>query len=136
LWGKDTVTVINNLKKKHKKSSICCIGPAGENKVKISGIFTGEQFVRTAARCGLGAVTGAKNLKAIVVSGNKSIEVYDKNNLLKFIKHISPQLISKTKVLNKLGTAHLVLKCAETNSLPVKNWMVNSWGRKNKKDKW
>lgn len=133
LWGKDTITVINYLKEKHKESSVCCIGPAGEKKVKISGIFTGGQFVRAAARCGLGAVVGAKNLKAIVVNGNKSVEVFDKENLLRFIKNISPKLIKGTKVLKELGTAHLVLKCAETNSLPVKNWTINCWTDKARK---
>ena len=39
------------------------IGPAGENKVLYSGVFSGE---RTAGRGGVGAVFGDKNLKAVI----------------------------------------------------------------------
>jgi aldehyde:ferredoxin oxidoreductase len=46
---------------------VACIGTAGERRSLLSGIV--HDGGRIAARCGLGAVMGAKNLKAIAVQG-------------------------------------------------------------------
>jgi len=51
---------------------IACIGPAGENLVKIAGI---ESDFRQAGRTGLGSVMGSKNLKAIAVRGSHDLEL-------------------------------------------------------------
>jgi aldehyde:ferredoxin oxidoreductase len=51
------------------------IGPAGENQVRFAGIQVTSQ--RSAARCGLGAVMGAKQLKAIAVRGHGPVRVAD-----------------------------------------------------------
>jgi aldehyde:ferredoxin oxidoreductase len=53
------------------KARTAIIGPAGENLVRFAGIQLSSQ--RSAARCGLGAVMGSKNLKAISVRGHKSV---------------------------------------------------------------
>jgi aldehyde:ferredoxin oxidoreductase len=52
--------------------AIICNGPAGELQFKASAIIvTSPDFrLRTAARGGLGAVMGSKNLKAIVIDGS------------------------------------------------------------------
>jgi aldehyde:ferredoxin oxidoreductase len=51
------------------------IGPAGEHQVWGSvAIVDGA---RVFGRCGIGAVLGAKNLKAIVVRGNREIDIKD-----------------------------------------------------------
>jgi aldehyde:ferredoxin oxidoreductase len=49
---------------------IACIGPAGERLSRIACIINER---RAAGRKGLGAVMGAKNLKAIVVRGNQEL---------------------------------------------------------------
>ncbi len=51
------------------------IGPAGENLVRFAGIQVTPQ--RSAARCGLGAVMGSKQFKAIAVRGHGPIHVAD-----------------------------------------------------------
>lgn len=52
-----------------------CIGPAGENLVKFALILTSSARAGAkkgiAGRCGMGAVMGSKNLKAIAVRGSK-----------------------------------------------------------------
>ncbi|MBC2713769.1 MAG: aldehyde ferredoxin oxidoreductase family protein [Desulfobacteraceae bacterium] len=52
-----------------KKASIACIGAGGENLINYSNIMNDEG--RAAGRCGMGALMGSKNLKALVVSGSK-----------------------------------------------------------------
>ncbi|MEF8777048.1 MAG: aldehyde ferredoxin oxidoreductase C-terminal domain-containing protein [Haloarculaceae archaeon] len=47
---------------------IACIGPAGEREVRFASLMTSES--RAFGRGGLGAVLGAKNVKAITVDGD------------------------------------------------------------------
>jgi aldehyde:ferredoxin oxidoreductase len=49
------------------------VGPAGENEVRFASIMTSEE--RAFGRGGLGAVLGAKNVKAITFDGDSSHEV-------------------------------------------------------------
>ena len=63
LWGKDPVESQELL---GDKGNTVVIGQAGENLVKVSNIVSGHRFF---GRCGMGAVMGGKNLKAIVAIG-------------------------------------------------------------------
>ncbi|MCP4692524.1 MAG: aldehyde ferredoxin oxidoreductase family protein [Desulfobacterales bacterium] len=72
LWGKDIVETEELIKKELgvKKVGIASIGTAGEKRSLISGIATDSG--RIAARSGLGAVMGAKNLKAVAFRGRRA----------------------------------------------------------------
>ncbi len=72
LWGLETWETENRLREHldDRKLEIMTIGPAGENRVLFSSIMAGRHD--TAARTGMGAVMGSKNLKAIVVIGAKN----------------------------------------------------------------
>ncbi|MDH7499700.1 MAG: aldehyde ferredoxin oxidoreductase family protein [candidate division NC10 bacterium] len=54
---------------------IATIGPAGENLVRFAGLSS--DWGRNAGRCGMGAILGSKNIKAIAVRGSKDLPVYD-----------------------------------------------------------
>jgi len=54
---------------------VATIGVAGENLVRFAGINT--DWSRNAGRTGMGAIMGSKNLKAIVVRGQRDLPVYD-----------------------------------------------------------
>ncbi len=57
--------------------NVAAIGPAGENEVRFASIMTTEE--RAFGRGGLGAVLGAKNVKAVTFTGDASpsVEVPD-----------------------------------------------------------
>ena len=55
---------------------VLCIGPAGENLVRIAAVANDRN--RVYGRCGPGAVWGSKNLKAIRVAGREKIRIHDK----------------------------------------------------------
>lgn len=76
LWGSDIYTTQSRLRDElgDPKVRVACIGLAGENLVKLSGIA--NDHGRFAARTGLGAVMGSKNLKAIAVRGSGGIPLY------------------------------------------------------------
>jgi aldehyde:ferredoxin oxidoreductase len=68
LWGLDAFAVQDKLRQVHcaQKVRILAIGPAGENQVRFAAIMSEKDHA--AGRTGLGAVMGAKNLKAVVIA--------------------------------------------------------------------
>jgi aldehyde:ferredoxin oxidoreductase len=86
LWGLDFIKTEQILKEKHGKlTKVAGIGQAGENLSKISGIANDKG--RIAARSGLGAVMGSKNLKALVLKGNQRLTIYDKASFMNIVKN-------------------------------------------------
>ncbi len=75
LWGKGAMETEVVLKGKlgDPRWRVACIGPAGENLVKFASIQ--QEYFRSAARGGPGALMGSKRLKAIVVRGHGPIPV-------------------------------------------------------------
>jgi len=76
LWGKTVGQTVDALES-HFGSAIhtAVIGPAGENKVRFASIVSDRTY--QAARHGLGAVMGSKQLKAIVIRGQHLPPVAD-----------------------------------------------------------
>jgi aldehyde:ferredoxin oxidoreductase len=80
LWGKDIYETQALIKKElDVKVSIACIGVAGENQIHFATIMNDEG--RAAGRCGMGALMGSKNLKAIAVSGNQKTPIANPEQL-------------------------------------------------------
>jgi aldehyde:ferredoxin oxidoreductase len=77
LWGKDSYETQKMIKEDlaDTQVSVACIGPAGEKLIKYACIMNDKG--RAAGRCGMGALMGSKNLKAVVVAGNRRPEVAD-----------------------------------------------------------
>ncbi|MFX1596764.1 MAG: aldehyde ferredoxin oxidoreductase N-terminal domain-containing protein, partial [Promethearchaeota archaeon] len=85
IWGLDIIEAETILKEKHGKFvKTAGIGQAGENLSKISGIANDKG--RIAARSGLGAIMGSKNLKMVVLKEDKKISVYQKDKFFELIK--------------------------------------------------
>ena len=77
LWGKASYETQKIIKDElaGAKVSVACIGPAGEKLIKYACIMNDKG--RAAGRCGMGALMGSKNLKAVVVAGNQRPELAD-----------------------------------------------------------
>lgn len=124
LWGKDTFETQEILKTRHgPKVSISTIGPAGERGVLFSAIIHER---RAAARLGVGAVMGSKNLKAIVLdpTGLGPPALYNKDNFTKIVKRhaLSIKEHPRRIKLNELGTTFMTLQMHELGIFPVKNF--------------
>jgi aldehyde:ferredoxin oxidoreductase len=75
LWGKDPDQTQEILQQKHGKNTrSACIGVAGEKLVRYAAIFSAR---RSASRCGVGTVMGAKKLKAIAISAQRNLNFAD-----------------------------------------------------------
>jgi aldehyde:ferredoxin oxidoreductase len=77
LWGKDIYQTQKMLKDELKDTglSISCIGLAGEKLVRYACVMNDRG--RAAGRCGLGALMGSKNLKAVAAAGSMKADLAD-----------------------------------------------------------
>jgi len=84
IWGTETKETQEWLKQTHGNNTrVVCIGPAGEKLVRYSAIVSDR---RTAGRCGTGAVMGSKNIKAVVVTANRSVSLADPDTFSNLVK--------------------------------------------------
>jgi len=123
IWGLDTTSTEDLLKKKHGADvQIASIGPAGEKLSLISAIIHDKG--RAAGRSGLGAVMGSKKIKAVVVKGNMDVPLANPEKLNELRKKRVSELMAKpsAKKFNKYGTIDHVASSTYSNDAPVKNW--------------
>lgn len=128
LWGLDTTDVVEKLKVEGK-SSVLNIGSAGENLSLIAAVMNDTD--RAAARNGVGAVLGSKNLKAIRVSVADEKCMLDGNAEFKAKSIEAAKTIKANPVagtgLPTYGTAVLVNIINSVGSLPTNNWQTSQF---------
>lgn len=128
LWGLDTYETEKRIRQEQgEKFEVACIGPAGENLVSIAGIAIGGEKTRMAGRCGVGAVMGFKNLKAIAVTGTRKIPIFNKEKLAALLKEHIPEIRKNAKGLTDFGSAGGVQGVEANGDLPIRNWTLGSW---------
>ncbi len=108
LWEMGSFETQEALKKTHGPGTISAvIGPAGENLVRMAAVMTGKK--NTAGRCGMGAVMGSKNLKAIAAKGRGKLQIENPKKLrqerIELTKYLKNSKV--VQVLGKLGTPFL-----------------------------
>jgi len=120
LWGKETKETEAAIRAEldDERIQMALIGPGGENKVRYACIMQG--LYDAAARGGLGAVMGSKNLKAIAVRGHNLPRIADRERLKEIRQEV---LAGPPHWLSALGTGgpSLVEEQALGN-LPVRNF--------------
>jgi aldehyde:ferredoxin oxidoreductase len=93
VWGKGTLEADAILRKEtDDKAAVATIGPAGEKLVRFATVMTDGPLGHCGGRCGMGAVMGSKNLKAIVASGTGKPPIYDAEKLRESISKNFPKL--------------------------------------------
>ncbi len=129
LWGTNTYTTQEKIKEEigEKSAHVCVIGPAGELQVLFASIMCDHG--RMSGRTGMGAVMGAKNLKAIAVHGTNPIPVFD---LAKYapLRSESNRVLkqdNEAKVLRDLGTAGAANYAEYMGAMPVKYYSRGSF---------
>jgi len=98
------------------------IGPAGENRVRYAAIISGD---RSAGRGGLGAVMGAKNLKAVICNGSEAVPIAESESYRQLCKKWFRRLRRHPMTgdfLPRLGTMGFVSIAHRQGILPVKNY--------------
>lgn len=132
LIGQGMYAVDKILWEKYPETAVIGIGPAGEMKLTNAGISVNDmenEPGRYAGRGGLGAVMGAKGIKAIVVDdkGGPGVEIADqelfKQGRKKLTESIQEHALTKKDGgLNSFGTAILINILNEAGGLPTRNF--------------
>ncbi len=121
LWGLDAYETQRLVKEEmgDRRARVACIGAAGESLVKYAAIM--NDHGRAAGRTGMGAVMGAKNLKAVAVLGHASVPVADADALRAAVDDIL-QFIQEdpaSQVFRLMGTANGVILQADIGDMPI-----------------
>ena len=123
LWGKDVHDTESILKTELGKDvRIACIGPSAEKLSLISCVM--NNLGRAAGRSGLGAVMGAKRLKAIAVKGKQQPRVAHPSKLDEARKKHLQQLSGPAEAFRQYGTCGGTAALVRIGDTPVKNWAV------------
>jgi aldehyde:ferredoxin oxidoreductase len=117
------------------KIGISAIGPAGERLYRTAGIThvdKGRNLTRISARGGLGAVMGAKRLKAIVFDNPKPNQPPVVDNTL--FKDASARYLQglrdhpqTSEIYTFYGTAAMVNFCNSLGGMPTRNFSAGSF---------
>lgn len=128
-WGMDTYETVDAIRNEanDNKLSIACIGPAGENRIAIACVAVDKHSF--AGRCGLGAVMGSKGLKAVVVSGSRTVEVNDLTRVKELIKKYQQQIIRTVREngFRDHGTPSICETAESLGDMPIKYWDGDVW---------
>jgi aldehyde:ferredoxin oxidoreductase len=129
LWGKDTFETEERLKDRHEDRTIrvACIGPAGERLVRYASVNV--DLYRQAARGGIGAVMGAKNLKAIAVRGTRCVEMEnpDRFDQLASESYNAIETNEGLYTMKRWGTGRSVLFSSDQSLYPTRNYQSETF---------
>ncbi len=125
LWGLDVPSSLARLRELHEGCEAGVIGPAGERGVLFASIVNNRG--RSLGRGGLGAVMGAKRVKAIVVArdGEMTPSVADPERL-SFVAYEAEKLLKANPItsqaLPEFGTSVLVNVLNQAGAMPTRNF--------------
>jgi aldehyde:ferredoxin oxidoreductase len=130
LWGQDTYETQTLVKEEVGRSNarVAVIGQAGERGVRYAGIFCDHG--RAAGRTGLGAVMGAKNLKAVAVYGKKSTLPLARSGLYAGVRSASNRALrqdNQSQVMHELGTASAANYSEYLGAMPARYYHQGSF---------
>lgn len=128
-WGTTVWHTEETLKSVHQDPQIkvASIGVAGEAGVKYACVV--NDLHRAAGRSGVGAVMGAKHLKAIAVRGTKGVPIGDTQRFMSVVKH-THQLLEDSagrKELTDYGTNAMIDTMNAFGGLPTRNFQEVSF---------
>lgn len=129
LWGLDSYAAQERARQTlgEPRARVACIGPAGERMVKLAAVM--NDAGRAAARTGMGAVMGSKNLKAVAVRGSATIPVADAEAL----KAVAQEVTAYSKEdmacqsIRLAGTAGAVDVALMFGDLPIRYYQQGEW---------
>ena len=126
IWGKEVPESTDILlSETDPKAKVACIGPAGENRALMAAIMNDKH--RAAARSGVGAVMGSKNLKGVVVQGKKNPAFYDDKAMRDLSLRLNKQVGADMKAgssLREYGTAYVPQVTNAMGILPTRNFQT------------
>lgn len=127
LWGKsagETETLIRS-ELKHRAVRVAAIGLGGENQVRFATI---SNEGRHAGRGGVGAVMGAKNVKAIALRGDGGVSVADPYGVAAIAASLRARSLGTlTSKYREIGTVANLAVFNRLGALPTRNFQQSTF---------
>jgi len=122
LWGKEIKKSQELVRKDldNKTAKMAQIGPGGEKQVRYACVI--NDMNHAAGRCGMGAVMGSKNLKAIAVKGSTNVPVHKPKRLQKMARWMAQNVDNVAHALHTYGTGVGMDAMVEAGNLPIRNF--------------
>lgn len=126
LWGRTTTTTDELIRKDNSdpRLKIISIGSGGEKLSRIAAVI--NDGGRAAARSGLGAVMGSKNLKAVACGGTAKPAVFDKQKIQEMVKAMLKEAKANPSgmfsSISQTGTPGAMVPHMADHDVPIKNW--------------
>ncbi|GAB4559554.1 MAG: aldehyde ferredoxin oxidoreductase family protein [Anaerolineae bacterium] len=122
LWGMDTLACQEAVRQEldSPRARLAMIGPAGERRVRMACII--NDVKHAAGRTGLGAVMGAKKLKAVAALGKGNIAVANPDGVKALAIWMRDHWREKSWSLHDTGTAGGIPSLNEIGALPTRNF--------------
>ena len=124
IWGKTVWEADEWLHKRHQdpQLKIAAIGVAGEQGVKYACVV--NDLHRAAGRSGVGAVMGAKNLKAIAARGSLGVREDQADRFMATVREANAKLHASgaRRGLMRYGTHAMMDNMQEFGGLPTENF--------------
>jgi len=133
LWGLETAEaqarMLGDLSA--KSAATAGIGPAGEQLNPYAAVFTDGPLYRCFGRGGAGAVMGSKNLKGMVVTGNRDVKPADQALFAEVNREVTQLLKTEFKDWGdwwrRYETASDLSTMNELGMLPTRNWQTGQF---------
>ena len=133
LWGLEPFKAQQAmLKDLPGKAASVAIGPAGEQRVTFASVFSEGGYYRAFGRGGAGCVMGAKNLKGMVICGDKEVGVADTAGFKAARKAVMDNIKKNPKwaaLRRNFGTGADMDRMHEAGILPSNNWQGGTFER-------
>ena len=129
LWGMEVfdaeeqaVERFSIKKEGFRKPGAIVIGPAGEKQVRFA-LIANDKW-RCAGRTGVGAVMGAKHLKAVVFQGDRKRPMFKPDKIANYAKSFSKTHMRSPGVeaYRNMGTTMMVALMNTVGAFPAKYW--------------
>jgi aldehyde:ferredoxin oxidoreductase len=127
LWGKSATETEAAIRAELNDSSVrvASIGQAGENQVRFATI---SNEGRHAGRGGVGAVMGAKNLKAVAVRGSRAVTVADTRGVAAIADAMRRKSLGNlTAKYREIGTVANLAVFNRLGTLPAHNFQQSTF---------
>jgi aldehyde:ferredoxin oxidoreductase len=129
LWGSDSYETQERVREAmgKPKARVACIGPGGENLVKMAAVM--NDHGRAAGRTGMGTVMGSKNLKAIGLRGSAKVPLAAPDGFKSLVREVIADLDEDMMAVafRLAGTAGGVDMTLMYGDMPIRYFQQGEW---------
>ncbi len=129
LWGMETYATEDAVKEKLRehKPGVLVIGPAGEKRVRFAVVE--NDYWRSAGRTGMGAVLGAKNIKALAFHGKARRPMAHPDEARQYAREMLQRLKNHaaTEAYRNQGTPMMVALLNGAGGFPTRYWAAGEY---------